>query len=88
MKSNKRVWWKCPKGDDHEWMTSINMKVGQKTGCPFCIGQRVSKTNNFLYKFPEIAKEWHPSKNGSHKPEEYTDGSSKVFWCRYCRRRF
>jgi len=86
LKSNKRVWWKCPKGDDHEWMTSINLRVSQKTACPFCIGQRVSKTNNFLYKFPEIAKEWHPSKNGNHKPEEYTYGSSKVFWwkCSKC----
>ena len=80
LKSSKRVWWKCPKGDDHEWITSISLRVGQKTGCPFCIGQKVSKTNNFLYKYPKIAKEWHPTKNGNHKPENFTDGSSKVFW--------
>ena len=21
--SNKKFWWKCPKGDDHEWMTAM-----------------------------------------------------------------
>ena len=21
--SNKKVWWKCPKGDDHEWVAVI-----------------------------------------------------------------
>ncbi len=78
--SNKRVWWKCPKGDDHEWMTSVILRVRQKTGCPFCAGQKVSKTNNFLYKYPEIAKDWHPTKNGDLRPEQFTEGSSKLFW--------
>ena len=80
LKSNKRVWWKCPKGDDHEWLTSISHRVGKKTGCPFCIGQKVSKTNNFLYEYPKIAKEWHPTKNGDLKPENFNKGSSKKIW--------
>jgi len=21
--SNKKVWWKCPEGDDHEWLATI-----------------------------------------------------------------
>ena len=28
--SNKKVWWKCDKGVDHEWDTSPNTRTGQK----------------------------------------------------------
>ena len=80
LKSNKRVWWKCSKGDDHEWITSISLRVRQKTGCPFCIGQKVSKTNNFLYKYPEIAKEWHTIKNDDKLPNQFRQFSGKKVW--------
>ena len=33
--SNKKVWWKCPKGDDHEWKALINNR-NKGRGCPFC----------------------------------------------------
>ena len=33
--TNKKVWWKCDKGDDHEWITSASGRSG-KRGCPFC----------------------------------------------------
>jgi len=43
--SHKKVWWKCPKGEDHEWETSINNRTKPKgTGCPFCARQKTSKT--------------------------------------------
>jgi len=33
--AHKKVWWKCPKGDDHEWpATIVNRNRGK--GCPFC----------------------------------------------------
>ncbi|EDN67547.1 gp148 [Beggiatoa sp. PS] len=34
--SNKKVWWKCDKGDDHEWKTSLYNRTGERQGCPFC----------------------------------------------------
>src|SRR5207245_6800439 len=34
--SGKSVWWKCPKGADHEWLASPNSRTsGNKQGCPF-----------------------------------------------------
>ena len=39
--SNKKVWWKCPEGDDHEWLVASN---GRK-GCPICSNQKVVKSN-------------------------------------------
>lgn len=33
--TNKKIWWKCDKGDDHEWITSASGRSG-KRGCPYC----------------------------------------------------
>ena len=76
--SNKRVWWKCPKADDHEWEAMINNRV--KQGCPFCSGRRISKGNNLEARHHEIAKEWHPTKNGNLKPDDVTAQSNKRVW--------
>ena len=31
----------------------------------------------FLSEYPELIKEWHPTKNGDSKPEDFTHGSKK-----------
>ena len=77
--SNKSVWWKCPKGSDHEWQAKIaNRSLG--TNCPMCAGKKVSKTNNLIITNPKLASEWHQSLNKELKPEEFTFGSSKKVW--------
>lgn len=77
-KSLKRVWWKCPKGSDHEWDVRI-VDRARGTRCPFCINQKIAKSNSLLTKFPELAKEWHPQKNNDLTPEQIAPGSSKKF---------
>jgi len=78
--SSKKVWWKCHKGIEHEWKATIKNRQKENSFCPFCIGRKVSLTNNLLARHPEIAKEWHPTKNGTKKPEEFTFGSQKKVW--------
>ena len=34
----------------------------------------------FLSSYPELVKEWHPTKNGDLKPEDFTLGSIKKVW--------
>jgi len=34
--SHNKVWWKCSKGDDHEWEASIKSR-NNGNGCPICI---------------------------------------------------
>ena len=77
--SNEKVWWKCSKGEDHEWECTINER-SRGRGCPYCAGKRVGKGNNFKVKKPMIAKEWHPIKNESMTPEQVTMYSSKKVW--------
>jgi hypothetical protein len=76
--SDKKAWWKCEKG--HEWQTCISSRSSQRTGCPFCSGRRVSKEKNLLTLYPEVAKQWHPTKNGKLKPEQVTAKSSRRVW--------
>jgi hypothetical protein len=28
--SHQKVWWKCPKGDDHEWEATVKERVRNK----------------------------------------------------------
>ena len=34
----------------------------------------------FLSEYPELIKEWHSTKNGELKPEDFTGSSGKKVW--------
>jgi DNA-directed RNA polymerase subunit RPC12/RpoP len=73
------VWWLCPQGHDYE--QRIIERTGEKSvGCPYCAGRRVSDANSLSINYPEVAAEWHPTKNKGKKPEEYSFGSQKKVW--------
>jgi hypothetical protein len=80
--SNKKLWWKCPKGPDHEWAAEPRFRTrpGKGTGCPCCSGHKVSITNCLATVCPELATQWHPTKNGTLTPRDLTSGSSKKVW--------
>jgi hypothetical protein len=78
--SNKTVHWKCSKSDDHVWEERISNMTRCYKGCPFCSNHRVSKTNNLLKIYPEIAKEWHPEKNEGLTPDKVLFNSGKKVW--------
>jgi len=75
--SGKKIWWECSK--KHQWISSINHRTSG-LNCPYCSGQKVSKENNLKFIFPNIAKEWHPTKNKDLKPEDVTKSSGKKVW--------
>ena len=77
--SPKNVWWKCEKGDEHEWKASINDR-SSGVGCPFCSGNRACSDNSLQTLRPNIAKQWHPTKNGNKTPNDVTIGSNKSAW--------
>ena len=79
--SNKKVWWICKRG--HEWDARISSR--DKMGCPYCSNQKACNDNCLKVKNPELAKQWHPTKNGTLKPEDVVPGSNKKVWWR-CKR--
>ena len=77
-KSNKKFHWVCPVCSFSYTMTAANKSNGQ--GCPACAGKKLHKGYNDLETlFPEIAAEWHPTKNGDLLPSQVLAGSSKKF---------
>lgn len=76
--SHKIIWWICKKG--HEWKTEAKTRTLAGNNCPFCANQMVGRDNNLKFLYPEIAKEWHPIKNGKIQPEDIVSGSNKKFW--------
>lgn len=76
--SNFRAFWRCEKG--HEWSAVVYSRT-LGSGCPVCAGKKVvSGVNDLLTLRPEIAKQWHPSKNGYLKPEDVTPFSNRKVW--------
>ena len=78
--STAKVWWKCPKGDDHEWDATIKNRTIGKQGCAMCSSSRVCKDNSAVLLHPHLKNEWHPTKNEPDKLEDYTVFSNKYFW--------
>ena len=78
--SHKKVWWKCPNGPDHEWQAAPQNRM-KATGCPFCRGLYPSVTNS-VASVPELAAQWHPTRNGQLQPEEVVAGTMKQLWWR------
>lgn len=76
----KLVWWKCPKGKDHEWQAQVATKTGGSLGCPFCVSTKVSITNCLATRFPKIAKEWHPTRNKQKTPKTVTGSTASKYW--------
>jgi hypothetical protein len=75
--SHKRVWWKCDRG--HEWEATIISRTNGN-GCPMCAGKKATKENCLATIFPQIANEWHNTKNGDLTPFDVTPSSGKKVW--------
>jgi len=78
--SSRRVWWKCPKGPDHIWRAPVVKRTREYTRCPFCFNQRLSVTNNLAALYPELARQWHPIRNGRLKPTNVIHGTLRKVW--------
>ena len=93
--SNQAVWWKCP-DCGHEWQCSINsMTRPGRYGCMECskekrgksfTKQAVKRVGALAETMPDLAKEWHPTKNGTLSPNDISAGRFKPVWwlCSQC----
>ncbi len=76
--SRRKVWWICEHG--HEWQADVSSR-NHGTGCPVCAGKKVIPgENDFASQYPELARQWHPTKNGSLRPDQVTPSSNKKVW--------
>ena len=84
--SNKKVWWLCQKDPSHEWLSSVQNRVNG-SGCTICTGRIAIPSTSFQAHYPQLAREWHPDKNGTLEAKDVRPGSNKKVWWR-CHRNF
>lgn len=78
--SHRPVWWRC--GQGHEWKALVKSRV-EGSGCPVCSNRVVIPGENDLNTTaPELAKQWHPEKNGTLTPSQVLSGSKRKVWWR------
>lgn len=79
--SKRKVWWRCEKG--HNWQAAVHTRTGSGTGCPVCANRKIHPTENDLAaQYPQLATQWHPTKNGSLTPEQIPPGTTRKVWWR------
>ncbi|MBE5806219.1 MAG: hypothetical protein E7313_05875 [Clostridiales bacterium] len=98
--SHKKVFRKCKKCG-YLWQAVVKCRTrkdGKAIGCPECGKRTLSKihatpiagVNDLESQFPDIAREWHPTKNGDLKPSQVLKKSGyRVWWkCSLCGNEF
>lgn len=81
----KNVWWKCPNG--HSYASRPGNRVYNTGGnCPYCSSQKLCRETSLGVVNPELAKEWHPTKNGDLTPFDVFASTNKYIWwlCPIC----
>ncbi|RLA42339.1 MAG: hypothetical protein DRR42_23580, partial [Gammaproteobacteria bacterium] len=69
VKSNIDIWWKCKHG--HSFLKKAVYMAGNHE-CPTC--------NTLVFKFPDIATQWHPIKNQAVDIRIIHAGSGQKVW--------
>lgn len=88
-KGRTKVWWKhadpdCNVEGGHEWEAMITNRAGRGSGCPACAtnGSRfaVKGLNDLATVHPELAADWHPTKNEFAADEVRAGSNRRVWW--------
>lgn len=78
----KDIWWRCPNDESHEFKRSPNHMSSSKASelCPYCAGTYVSSANCMATTNPELAKFFHPMRNGSNTVFNTRATDRRSFW--------
>jgi DNA-directed RNA polymerase subunit RPC12/RpoP len=87
--SVKAVWWKCLRCGNEFQSPIASMTKERAIGCSVCRKRAVAENSRRLgilrsgslaSRYPKLAKEWHPNKNGSITPLDRSPGSQERVW--------
>ena len=85
--THKKIWWIC-RECQNEWFAAVVNRSRSGAGCPSCSGRTVHSDgrNSMRKTHPELAEEFHPTKNGDATPDNLKAGTNKkLHWiCKTC----
>nr|WP_164711228.1 zinc-ribbon domain-containing protein [Euzebya pacifica] len=71
----------------HRWRTLVRNRAlpqeGTNGACPPCAGVAAGPLRNLARSRPDLASEWHPTRNGDLTPSTVTPQSARLAWW-YC----
>ena len=80
--------WRHPvaTGGTHYWLQPGTSRVHMRAGCTICRGYVADHTTSLSARAPDLAAQWHPTRNGEHTPASITPGSRRKAWwlCSEC----
>jgi len=76
---NKLI-WKCLSNECNEEFDMDLTSILSGYNCPCCSGRRVCLSNCLAFKNPELAFQWHSTKNGNLTPWDVTFKSNQYAW--------
>jgi hypothetical protein len=78
--TNENLQWKCLKDNCLEVFELSWHSISQGIGCQYCAGKKVGISNCLATRRPDLAAEWHPTKNGDLTPYNITCSVRKNVW--------
>ena len=83
--SHFKATWQCSRhSPSHVWEAAIMHRTKQlATGCPKCFEARRGQSSrrvSVAAERPDLAQQWHPTKNGALTPADVTCGSVRQVW--------
>ncbi len=74
------IWWRCFEGPDHIWQAQTRSRAMRGSGCPFCAHKKVARSESLEVAYPDVAAQWHPTRNGDKTPADVSFGSKVEAW--------
>lgn len=81
--SQVNVWWRCSRDKRHIWRTRILSRGVQGRDCPSCFGTNIKVVppeRSLATCHPDLAKEWHATKNKGLTPKDVLPHCTKLIW--------
>ena len=79
MEPFNEYWWNP--SNLHKFNWNLNTYFVTSISCPYCKNRMVDDKNSLESLYPEVSKEFHPTKNGNLKPNEiYYRSTRKIWW--------
>ena len=78
--SQYKAEWVGPCG--HTWHATVQSRASRSQGCPYCAPNPLkilSGFNDLATRYPDVASQWHPSRN-TVTPSEVTGATGKKAW--------
>lgn len=76
------AWWRCPIHPAEPWQAPVAGWSRSPGGCSFCVAVPVRARRSLAARFPALAAEWHPTRNGRLQPTDVAAAAGKRVWWR------